>query len=295
MKKWMVLFFILDMVLASSLVLAFINVTPPPSNPPFVEPILKDRDAAILDKINDYVIDYSEISEEYFNEHYSIISAYKSTFSCDSKRVNWACAQSGSCFNEYDPACNNTYAVHVFYKFNIDNYSALVGGTGRSPKVQYYNPILIPLRLSFIFENDVIIGAFESNAIEPNSVAQTDYGIPKQIPKFREITTIIPIERFNEWLNGCGTFNTDVHPIKLTRLDESENDNLTLYYYGYGKNNLGEDVEFFANLETGESYCKTITMIEEKAQEAGEKQSFFQSIINFFKKIINNILGIKKI
>lgn len=241
-----------------------ITMTPqvqvPPTNPPWVEPVPD----GIMSKITQYVVDYSGISEDYFNAHYEILNVYKTTYDC----MRGGCKQPGfpttsSCFNTYTLECNYTYAVHVFWSFKIDNYTTIVG--------DHYSAgiasLEAPQRFVFIIENGEVKEHWRYNYI--NQVLQN-----RPFPKFREITNVISQTQLNNIKDGCGTF-TKPNAIKLTTIciPETETitgpycgdgvvhgDNLSLIFYSYGKKD-GKDFELFADLETRENYCNEIMLV----------------------------------
>ena len=230
---------IITLILFSPAVLAGagdINV-PPTNNPPFVEPVPD----GILDKINQYVIDYSGISKDYFNAHYEVLNAYKTTYDC----IPGECKGAG-CFNTYNLECNHTYAVHVLWNFKIDDYTAIVGDqSGVSIYVEE------PSRFIFIIENDEVKEHWRYIYI--NQVLQN-----RPFPKFREITNLIPQTQLKNIKDSCGTF-TRPNAIKLTT-DSVYGNDLSLVFYSWGKKD-GKDVELLVNLENGESQCNEIQLV----------------------------------
>jgi hypothetical protein len=233
-------------ILYSPLVLAGAgDINVPPTNPPFVESVSDE----VLDKIKQYVINYSGISEDYFNAHYEILNAYKTTFDCGLRKEGYPSRNvcktfvDRDCFNVNIPLCNNTYAVHVLWKFNIGEFSAIVGGQSGAVGIFPEEPD----RFVFIIEDGEVIKSWSSNQASSLS-----------IPKFREVNPIISKSRLDEWVNGCGEF-TDPYGLKLTP-KSSDSDVLSFVYYGWGKKD-NKHVEFFADLETGENYCNEIMLV----------------------------------
>jgi len=240
MKFKIIFIFVLGVILSTNLVSAGFEI--PDYNPPFIEPVPE----GILDKINQYMIDYSGISKDYFNEHYKVLNAFKTTYNCLRGGCKEPGLYPGMCFKEYVPQCNYTYAVHVLWKFKIDDYEAIVGDAGLQ-------------RYAFIIENNEIKKHFRYYYIN-----QELQNLP--LPKFREIENVIPKSQFDGIINSCVDEITD-YPIKLAPKTHTDT-SLHLFYTGLGKKD-NKNIDVFIDLETGEYSCEEVWLLGEGEEKLG--------------------------
>ncbi len=230
------------------------DINIPPTNPPFAEPVSEE----ILDKINQYVIDYSGIYEYYFNSHYEILNAYKTSFYGEDEN---ACVEIEFAYEYNLEECEDYFAVQVLWKFNVADYSDVIVGSQSGASIYVEEPG----RFIFIFKNNEIVDS-RSSMYSSNP-----------IPKFREIIDMYSPDQLNSWIEECGEF-TRPYGLKLTQ-KSSDSNALSFIYYSWGNSKDKGNVEFFADLETGEHYCNEILLTGQP--KAGVYPPRFNPFANF--------------
>lgn len=194
----------------------------------------------IIDKINQYVIDQSGISTDYFNTHCEVTDAYRTgggappPYRCNGKHEG-----------EYILDCNeNTYMAYVLWKFILGDYTAIVCDHNE--------------RFGFVIDNGEVREHFRyGGAGELRN---------RPFPKFREITTVaISKSQFDKIVNNCADFTEGyADPLRLTP-KTFDSDTLSLFYKNLGKKD-GKDMALTIDLETGEYSCKE-TMVFREGEE----------------------------
>lgn len=240
----------------------------------------------ITNKINRYVIDYSGLSEEYFNEHYTIkilgIQSYESICNGpEEQKIGASFPHSVFCGEECPgPNCvdETSFFVKAKWDFKINGYEGEVGD-------QIGSAIYVeePREFGFVFKNNEV--KEHARYLYKNQVLQN-----RPFPKFEEITTTIPQKQLDEIKNNCGTF-TRSNAIKLTT-NLIDDETLSLVFYSWGEKG-GKNVELLVNLENGDNQCNEIQLFgQDENNIGGVKTSIFDHPLLILGIIIVVILVI---
>jgi hypothetical protein len=216
----------------------------------------------ILEKINSYVINRSDISSKYFYIHYEIRYARRIPYSCTTQPGGELPTPKKAALFEcfaFNPAINysKVYAVKISWNFTVNNYSAIAGWWAGTNE---------PTKFVFIIKDGEVIGNW-----------RTDFLEEKPFPKFREIYDTISLSELNNIIEECADAGIyTFHPTRLLPNPEKP-DELSLLYYGWGKKTVevaGKTWELFINLEDGNYTCKEIEVIGKQ-----ERVTLFQEKI----------------